>query len=112
MQTRIQRAHKDENKINKIVDSVLRQIFGEQATSLIYEYLENNYSLKRNEVAEKIDLFAKGLEEFLKSGAYTVEKEILENLYSNYGLLRRLELERMRRQYDFVGQIKLLTRKM
>ena len=112
MQTRIQRAHKDENKINKIVDSVLRQIFGEQATSLIYEYLENNYSLKRNEIAEKIDLFAKGLEEFLKSGAYTVEKEILENLYSNYGLLRRLELERMRRQYDFVGQIKLLTRKM
>ena len=112
MQTRIQRARKDENKINKIVDSVLRQIFGEQATSLIYEYLENNYSLKRNEVAEKIDLFAKGLEEFLKSGAYTVEKEILENLYSNYGLLRRLELERMQRQYDFVGQIKLLTRKM
>ena len=112
MQTRIQRAHKDENKINKIVDSVLRQIFGEQATSLIYEYLENNYSLKRNEIAEKIDLFAKGLEEFLKSGAYTVEKKILENLYSNYGLLRRLELERMQRQYDFVGQIKLLTRKM
>ena len=112
MQTRIQRAHKDENKINKIVDSVLRQIFGEQATSLIYEYLENNYPLKRNEVAEKIDLFAKGLEEFLKSGAYTVEKEILENLYSNYGLLRRLELERMQRQYDFVKQIKLLTRKM
>ena len=109
MQTRIQRARKDENKI---VDSILRQIFGEQATSLIYEYLENNYSLKRNEIAEKIDLFAKGLEEFLKSGAYTVEKEILENLYSNYGLLRRLELERMRRQYDFVGQIKLLTRKM
>ncbi|RLI42896.1 hypothetical protein DRO59_02690 [Candidatus Bathyarchaeota archaeon] len=112
MQTRIQRAHKDENKINKIVDSVLRQIFGEQATSLIYEYLENNYSLKRNEIAEKIDLFAKGLEEFLKSGAYAVEKKILEDLYSNYGLLRRLELERMQRQYDFVEQIKLLTRKM
>ena len=112
MQTRIQRAHKDENKINKIVDSVLRQIFGEQATSLIYEYLENNYSLKRNEIAEKIDLFAKGLEEFLKSGAYAVEKKILEDLYSNYGLLRRLELERMQRQYDFVKQIKLLTRKM
>ena len=112
MQTRIQRVHKDENKINKIVDSVLRQIFGEQATSLIYEYLENNYSLKRNEIAEKIDLFAKGLEEFLKSGAYAVEKKILEDLYSNYGLLRRLELERMQRQYDFAEQIKLLTRKM
>lgn len=111
MRTQTQQTSKDESKVNKIIDRVLRQIFGEQATSLIYEYLETSYSLKRDEIAERVDLFAKGLEEFLKTGAYTVENKILQDLYSNYGLLHRLELERTRRQYDFVNQIKLLTQK-
>jgi len=35
----------------------------------------------------------------------------LEDIYSNYGLLRRLELERMQEEQDFVGQIRLLRQK-
>jgi len=100
-----------ENKISEIIDRALKQIFGEEATCLMYRYLENNYSLKRNEIAEKIDVFAEGLERFLRSGAYAVERKILEDIYSNYGLLRRLELEKKQEKYDFVSQIKLLTRK-
>ncbi|MGC9345946.1 MAG: hypothetical protein ACP5ER_04040, partial [Candidatus Bathyarchaeales archaeon] len=96
---------------SEIIDRALKQIFGEEATRLMYRYLENNYSLKRNEIAEKIDVFSEGLERFLRSGAYAVERKILEDIYSNYGLLRRLELEKKQEKYDFVSQIKLLTRK-
>jgi len=101
---------KDGEKISKIVERVLKQVFGEEATRLIYRHLENNYSLKRNEIAEKIDLFAKGLEDFLRSGAYVIERKILEDVYSNYGLIRRLEQKRIQ-EYDFASQVKLLMRK-
>lgn len=101
----------EEDRISKIVYRVLKQVFGEEATHLIYKYLESNYSLKRNEVSEKIDVFAKGLEEFLKSGAYVIERKILEDIYCSYGLLRRLEIERMQEEHDFVGQMKMLMRR-
>lgn len=99
-----------ENKISKIIDKVLKQVFGEEATLLIYKYLEVTYSLKQDEIAEKIDVFANGLEEFLRSGAYVVEKKILEDIYSTYGLLNRLELRKTRGD-DFVGRVKLLMQK-
>lgn len=100
-----------EDKVSRIIDRALRQVFGEEATVLIYRYLENNYALKSNEIAEKIDLFAQGLESFLRSGAYVIERKILEDIYSNYGLLRRLELERADEEADFASQVKLLMRK-
>jgi len=98
-------------KVCRIVDKVLRQVFGEEAADLIFRYLESNYSVRRDEVAEKIDVFAVGLEEFLRSGAYVVERKILEDIYSNYGLLRRLELERVREEGDFASQVKSLMRR-
>jgi len=104
-------ADKKEDKISKIIDRVLRQVFGEEATLLIYRHLEKNHSLKSNEIAEKIEVFATGLEEFLSSGAYVVERKILDDIYSSYGLLRRLELEKMQEEYDFVNQVRLLMRK-
>lgn len=98
------------NKISKIVDRVLKQVFGEEATLLIYKYLETNYNVKRDEIAEKIDVFARGLEDFLSTGAYVIERKILEDIYSSYGLLRRLELEKMREERDFANHVKLLMR--
>lgn len=98
------------NKISKIVDRVLKQVFGEEATLLIYKYLEANYNVKRDEIAEKIDVFARGLENFLSTGAYVVERKILEDIYSSYGLLRRLELEKVHEEYDFASHVKLLMR--
>jgi hypothetical protein len=107
----IQQANKADDKVSRIVDKVLRQVFGEEAANLIYGHLERSYSLKRGEIADKIDVFARGLEDFLRSGAYVVERKILEDIYSSYGLLRRLELERMQEDCDFVSQVKLLMRK-
>ncbi len=106
-----QQTRKKEDKICRIIDKVLNQVFGKEATLLIYRYLESNYSVKRDEISEKIDLFTKGLEDFLRTGAYAIERKILEDVYSSYGLLRRLELEKAQQEYDFAGQIRLLTRK-
>jgi hypothetical protein len=111
MEPIIQQTNKKEDKIPKIIDKVLRQVFGEEATHLIYRHLEKSYSLKQDEIAEKIDVFAQGLEEFLRSGAYVIERKILEDIYSSYGLLRRLELERTQEECDFVSQVKSLMRK-
>lgn len=100
-----------EDKISRIIDRVLKQIFGEEATLLIYKHLENKYSLKQNEISEKIDLFTKGIEEFLSSGAYVIERKILDDIYSGYGLIRRLELEKVQEERDFVNQVKSFIRK-
>jgi hypothetical protein len=108
--TRVKR-NRDEDRISKIIDRVLRQIFGDEALVLIYKYLENKYSLKQNEISAKIDVFTRGLEEFLSSGAYVIEQKILEDIYSSYGLLRRLELERAREDWDFVSQVRFLREK-
>ncbi|MEM3672926.1 MAG: hypothetical protein QW468_01685 [Candidatus Bathyarchaeia archaeon] len=100
-----------EAKISKIIDRVLRQIFGEEATRLIYKYLESKYSLRQDEISERIDLFAKGLEEFLSTGAQVIEKRILEDIYSSCGLLRKIGLEKTCAEYDFADQVKFLMRK-
>ena len=84
-------------------------MFGEEGTFLIYRYLENKYSVKQSEITEKIEVFAKGLEEFLSSGAYAIERKILDDIYSSYGSLRRAKIERMQEEYSFVSQVKSLT---
>ncbi len=111
MQTLQQLSDKNDEKVVRIIDRVLKQVFGEEATRLIYQHLENKYALKQNEVADRIELFAKGLEDFLRSGAVVIEHKILEDIYSSYGLLRRLDLERTREEYDFVSQMRTFMRK-
>jgi len=111
MENITQQTNKKEEKISKIIDKVLKQIFGQEATDLIYKYLEKNYSLRQNEIAEKIDVFTKGLEEFLRSGAYVIERKILEDIYSSYGSLHRLEMKKMQEDCDFISQMKLIMRR-
>ena len=100
--------HKHDDEVSKVIDEVLRQIFGDEAALLIYKYLENRYSLRQDEIIEKIDVFARGLKEFLRSGAYVIEMKILEEIYSSYGLSHRPEFERRRNEHDFVSQMKML----
>jgi hypothetical protein len=102
---------KKEDKIFEIIDRVLKHVFGEEATLLIYKYLERHYSLSQSEFSEKIDVFAKGLEEFLSSGTYAVESKILNDIYSSYGAFRRTKLERTPEEYGFASQIKIITQK-
>lgn len=80
---------KNKDKFNKlllkVIDEELKQIFGEAATLMIYSHLRKNYSLKREEIPDKLEIFVKGLEEFLSSGAHVVEKMVLRKVYSSFG---------------------------
>jgi len=67
-------------KFNKVIDDVLNQILGREATHIIYEYLENNHGIERHEIAQKLDSFNHALEQYLGSGAVVIEKVIRENL--------------------------------
>ncbi len=104
-----QKDNHDDDKVSEAIDKVLKKIFGREATLLIYEYLENRYSLRQNEIVEKINVFAEGLEEFLKSGAYIIEKKILEDVYSKQNPTSRLEFGESNN--DFVSQMRILTQK-
>lgn len=96
-----------EDKIFQIIDRVLKQIFGENATALIYQYLDRKYALSRSEFSEKLDVFAKGLEDFLNSGAFPVENKILADIYSSYGVesagLKTTALD----EHDFASQMRI-----
>ena len=102
---------KKEDRVFEIIDRVLKQVFGEEATLLMYKYLESRYFLSQSEFSEKIEVFAKGIEEFLSSGAYAVESKILDNIYSSHAAIRRAELERLPGERDFASQIKIAMQK-
>jgi hypothetical protein len=111
MQIVLEQAEKKEDRVSKIIQRVLIQVFGQEATRLIYRYLEHNYGVRRDEVGAKIDVFAQGLEAFLTSGAYAVEKKILEDIYSNYGQLRRSQTSNLDGRDSFVTEVKSLIHK-
>ena len=93
-----------EKLILETVDEELKRIFGKTATLIIYGYLENNLSLKREKIAEKIELFSQGIDEFFGSGAYMLERTILINLYSSFGL--KYETKKGYIFVDYVTELK------
>ena len=69
-----------------VVDETMRQVFGDAGVKVIYDFLENNSHLNREEIAEKPEVFSAGLQRMLGSGAPVMEKLILKNLYRRLGL--------------------------
>ena len=110
MEITIEQGCNKNDVVATVIDKVLNQVFGKEATTLIYRYLERNYSLKRGEIGNKIELFAQGLEDFLKSGAYAIERKILEDINYNSNMLRRTQLENDD-ETNFVTQMKLFMHK-
>ena len=99
------------DQIFQIIDKVLKQVFGEEATLFIYNYLEQHYSLRQSDFSKKIDLFAKGLEDCLSSGAFAVETRILDDVLAIYGSFNKIGFERKPERYDFASQMKIAIRK-
>jgi hypothetical protein len=99
------------DKIFQIIDKVLKQVFGEEAACFIYKYLEQNYSLRQSDFSKKIDVFAKGLEDCLSSGAFAIESKILGDISAVYGSLNKIEFERKPERYDFASQMKTALRR-
>jgi hypothetical protein len=98
------------DQIFQIVDKVLKQVFGEEAALFIYNYLEKHYSLRQSDFSKKIDVFAKGLEDCLSSGAFAVESKILDDISVVYGSFNKIDFERKSENYDFASQMKIALR--
>lgn len=75
----------------KVIDCSLKEIFGEHAVSIIYDYMEKKRSLSMEEIPQRIEDFRACLREFLSTGAYVVEKAILKKLSESHGLSFREE---------------------
>ena len=95
---------KEENRVFEVIDRVLKQLFGEEATRVMYQHLEHHYSWSQRTFSERIEAFAKGMEEFLSSGAYIVENKILNTIYSSNNALHEAEVEGSEEQ-DFSSQL-------
>jgi hypothetical protein len=102
---------REEDKIFKIIDKVLKQVFGKDATRFIYKYLEQHYSLRQKDFTEKIDVFAKGLEDCLSSGALAIESKILDDITATYGAFNKIGFKRQPERYDFASQMKSVMQK-
>jgi len=69
-----------------VVDETLKEVFRDTGADAIYGFLVNNSHLKREEIAEKPEVFSAGLERLMVSAAQVIENLILKNLYSKLGL--------------------------
>ena len=90
----------------KVIDDTMRQVFREEGTKVIYGFLENNSHLKREEIAEKPEVFSAGLEKLMVSAAQIIEKTVLKNLHRRVGL-KFVEKE----GYEFSDYIKELRKR-
>ena len=102
-QKRALKREKKPKRLFKTVDKVLKQIFGEPATLFIYKHLEEKHSLKREDIANELEIFTEGLEKYLgDSGALVV----LENLFNESSELKLRKVE----EREFLEQLKELKR--
>ena len=69
-----------EDPLLRVIDETLNQIFREEGVSIIYDFLERESQLKREDISSKTDVFSAGLMKLLGSGAPVIEKLILRNL--------------------------------
>lgn len=99
---------KNEKEFNEqllcAIEDGLKQIFTEAALKTIYSYLHKKYSLKREDIPEKLDIFMQGLENFFKSGSVVIKLVILKNLYSTLGF----DVEQIPYNQDFIDSIERL----
>jgi len=89
------------------VDETLKQVFKEAGAQVIYNFLGNKCHLKREEIAEKPEVFSADLKKLMVSAASFIEKMILEKLYS------KLELKFEEKEgYEFSDYIRELKGKV
>jgi len=103
---------KEADCVFKIVDNVLKQVVGEKATLLIYKYMESRYSLRPSEFATKFDVFSKGLESFLSSGASIIERRIIEEIHSKGSTVGGIKYAKLNAERSFASQVVFTMPKM
>ena len=66
------------------VDAALSS-FGDSSKQAIYFYLEKNFTVKKQEIPNKVEEFANAIEEMFGYGAKILEIEIMKQLYVKIG---------------------------
>ena len=86
---------------SEAVDETLKQIFKEDGVKVIYDFLENNAHLKREEIADRPEIFCDSLKKLMLSASHVIEQSILKNVYSRLGLKFEEKPD-----YDFLDYIR------
>jgi hypothetical protein len=89
-----------------VVDATLNRVFSEQCAEDIFDFLRKEHHLKREEIAEKPEVFSAGLNKLLGAGAVAIEKLILKTLRSEF----QLNIAE-KGDYEFSDYIKKLKQK-
>jgi len=66
------------------VDNALASL-GDSAKEAIYFHLEDKFSIEKNEIPQRVEDFAEGLEKIFGIGAQFLEILIMKNLYERVG---------------------------
>ena len=75
-----------EDLLLQATDKTLNQMFREEGVRIIYDFLERESQLTREDISRKTEAFSAGLRKLLGSGAPVIEKLILKNLCHQLGL--------------------------
>jgi hypothetical protein len=63
------------------IDEVLCDLLGTRAREAVYDHLERNHSLSRNDIPRHMNKFLELLEETFGKGSKTIGKSIIRRLY-------------------------------
>lgn len=76
-----------ENSFVASIDESITGVLGERVTQAVYDALEKNFSIRREEVPHRVNDFALGLEKaFGIAPSETISRVIVKRLYSKLGL--------------------------
>lgn len=66
------------------VDETLSSL-GDSSKRAIYFYLERNFSIKKQDIPDRIEEFTEAIEKLFGNGAKILEIQIMKHLYENLG---------------------------
>ena len=77
------RQGKKDEELNEIIDMVLNQVLGHEATEAFYGHLKNTHSIQKHTLAKQFTSFNSALIEYFGAGAAIIEQTIHKNLGIN-----------------------------
>ncbi|MEM3551660.1 MAG: hypothetical protein QXV01_11290 [Candidatus Bathyarchaeia archaeon] len=69
-----------------VVDEALQTILGESGKEVVYYYLKNSYTLRKEDIPENPELFTEFLNKLFGAGTKIIENTILKNLCLKLGI--------------------------
>jgi hypothetical protein len=89
----------------RAVDETLNSL-GKSVRQSVYFYIENKFSINRNEIPRNLQEFQGGLERIFGTGARFIEILIMKNLHSEIGLPLVMEKSEQLELIEYVNEAK------